>query len=210
MNDLKILVKIKNNLILEKAKALWGEELSQKEIARRLKITPQTFGHYLNFKEFPLTKLKTREEFEDDYYWKEKALDIAKGLNCLPQEIFPEHLLETRKSQYEFEMDSETALMLSYGDTEAHRPDLLFEKREISRLLEKALATLTPREEHILKERFGLIDGNPKTLEDLAIEYGIRRERIRQIGNKALRKIRHPSRSKKLRAFYDKSSSNEL
>lgn len=65
------------------------------------------------------------------------------------------------------------------------------------------LHTLTPREESVLKLRFGLEDGRTRTLEEVGREFDITRERIRQIEAKALRKLRHPSRSKKLRDYLD-------
>ena len=69
--------------------------------------------------------------------------------------------------------------------------------------LDEVLQTLTPREAKVLKLRFGLEDGNPKTLEEVGKEFNVTRERIRQIEAKALRKLRHPSRSKKLKDFLD-------
>ncbi len=69
--------------------------------------------------------------------------------------------------------------------------------------LSTVLQTLTPREEKVLRLRFGLEDGRPRTLEEVGKEFKVTRERIRQIEAKALRKLRHPSRSKKLRDFLD-------
>ncbi len=65
------------------------------------------------------------------------------------------------------------------------------------------LHTLTPREEKIMKMRFGLEDGSEHTLEEVGLEFAVTRERIRQIEAKALRKLRHPSRSRKLRLFLE-------
>ena len=69
--------------------------------------------------------------------------------------------------------------------------------------LAEVLHTLTEREEHVLELRYGLIDGHPRTLEEVGLEFDITRERIRQIEAKALRKLRHPSRSKKLKDFLE-------
>jgi len=69
--------------------------------------------------------------------------------------------------------------------------------------LEEVLKTLTPREAMVLKLRFGLEDGRPRTLEEVGKQFEVTRERIRQIEAKALRKLRHPSRSKKLRDYMD-------
>ena len=69
--------------------------------------------------------------------------------------------------------------------------------------LSDVLDTLTPREEKVLRLRFGLEDGRSRTLEEVGKEFNVTRERIRQIEAKALRKLRHPSRSKKLKDFLD-------
>ena len=69
--------------------------------------------------------------------------------------------------------------------------------------LMEVLDTLTPREEKVLRLRFGLDDGHQRTLEEVGKEFNVTRERIRQIEAKALRKLRHPSRSKKLRDYLD-------
>ena len=70
-------------------------------------------------------------------------------------------------------------------------------------VLDRELHTLTPREEHVIKLRFGLYDGRCRTLEEVGKEFDITRERIRQIEAKALRKLRHPSRARHLRGFID-------
>ena len=69
--------------------------------------------------------------------------------------------------------------------------------------LAEVLDTLTDREENVLRLRFGLDDGNPRTLEEVGRVFGVTRERIRQIEAKALRKLRHPSRSNQLRDFLE-------
>ena len=71
----------------------------------------------------------------------------------------------------------------------------------LKRELDTVLETLTDREEKVLRMRFGLLDGRSRTLEEVGREFGVTRERIRQIEAKALRKLRHPSRSKKLKDF---------
>ena len=67
--------------------------------------------------------------------------------------------------------------------------------------LSEVLNTLTPREKKVLVLRFGLEDGRNRTLEEVGKEFNVTRERIRQIEAKALRKLRHPSRSKKLKDY---------
>lgn len=67
----------------------------------------------------------------------------------------------------------------------------------------EVLDSLTEREQKVLKLRFGLEDGCPRTLEEVGKEFNVTRERIRQIEAKSLRKLRHPSRSKKLKDYLD-------
>ena len=86
-------------------------------------------------------------------------------------------------------------------DDEASQPSEEASYTLLREQLEEVLSTLTPREEQVLRMRFGLTDGKPHTLEEVGKEFNVTRERIRQIESKALRKLRHPSRSKKLRDF---------
>ncbi|KXG78499.1 RNA polymerase sigma factor SigA [Fervidicola ferrireducens] len=88
-------------------------------------------------------------------------------------------------------------------DEEAQAPADAAAYRLLREQLEDVLETLTPREEKVLRLRFGLDDGKPRTLEEVGQVFGVTRERIRQIEAKALRKLRHPSRSKKLKDFLE-------
>ena len=75
--------------------------------------------------------------------------------------------------------------------------------RVLRQQVEEVLESLSERESKILQLRFRLEDGRSRTLEEVGLDFGVTRERIRQIEAKALRKLRHPSRSKKLRDFLD-------
>ncbi len=101
-------------------------------------------------------------------------------------------------------------------EEESHLGDFIIDRRVVSpseavinlNLREQTaevLKTLSPREEKIIKMRFGLMDGSEHTLEEVGQHFAVTRERIRQIEAKALRKLRHPSRSHRLRAFLDTS-----
>jgi len=92
----------------------------------------------------------------------------------------------------DFVHDESNPNPLDYTINEAYREEI-----------DTVLKTLTPREEKVLRLRFGLSDGKPHTLEDVGKEFGVTRERIRQIEAKALRKLRHPSRSKRLKDFLE-------
>lgn len=88
-------------------------------------------------------------------------------------------------------------------DEDAPAPDTAASHTLLREQLSEVLQTLTPREEKVLRLRFGLEDGRSRTLEEVGREFNVTRERIRQIEAKALRKLRHPSRSKKLKDFLD-------
>jgi RNA polymerase primary sigma factor len=88
-------------------------------------------------------------------------------------------------------------------DSSSPAPVELATQKLLQEQVDNVLASLTNRERRVLQLRFGLDDGHPRTLEEVGKEFGVTRERIRQIEAKALRKLRHPSRSKKLRAYLD-------
>lgn len=88
-------------------------------------------------------------------------------------------------------------------DEDAPAPDEAASYILLKEQLKEVLETLTPREAKVLRLRFGLDDGRSRTLEEVGQEFGVTRERIRQIEAKALRKLRHPSRSRKLKDYLD-------
>jgi RNA polymerase primary sigma factor len=97
--------------------------------------------------------------------------------------------------------DEETTLGSFIPNENAAPPDAAVIEGDLRTRMQEMLRTLTPRERRILQLRFGLTDGTDRTLEDISRDFGLTRERVRQIEAKALAKLRHPSRSRKLRAF---------
>ena len=107
------------------------------------------------------------------------------------------------------------SLEMSIGvEEDSHLGDFIDDRQEVSpaaavinlnlkEQIENVLRTLTPREEKVIKMRFGVWDDSEHTLEEIAQPFAVTRERIRQIEAKALRKLRHPSRSRRLKAFVD-------
>ncbi|MBQ4428639.1 MAG: RNA polymerase sigma factor RpoD [Clostridia bacterium] len=88
-------------------------------------------------------------------------------------------------------------------DDDAPAPDSMATHAMLQKQLAEVLNTLTPREARVLRLRYGLIDGRNRTLEDVGKEFNVTRERIRQIEAKALRKLKHPSRSKRLKDYIE-------
>ena len=89
-------------------------------------------------------------------------------------------------------------------DKDALSPDQYASNEQLKDEINNVLSGLTEREEKVLRLRFGLYDGRTRTLEEVGREFNVTRERIRQIEAKALRKLKHPTRSKKLKDFFDK------
>ena len=100
-------------------------------------------------------------------------------------------------------VDGDTHLGDFVEDREAVSPSDAASLTMLHAAVEDALHTLVPRERRVLQLRFGLIDGHQRTLEEVGKRFGVTRERIRQIEAKALHKLRHPSRAKKLRDYFE-------
>lgn len=89
------------------------------------------------------------------------------------------------------------------ADTTTAAPEQAAESEMLKEQLEKVLGTLTEREQQVIRLRFGLDDDHPHTLEEIGQQFGVTRERIRQIETKALRKLHHPTRSRQLRDYIE-------
>ncbi len=138
------------------------------------------------------------------------------GREPSPEEIAAEmHISEERVREIQKIAQDPVSLETPIGEEEdSHLGDFIEDEAAISpnekvaftMLKEQLLGvldTLTPREEKVLRLRYGIDDGKPRTLEEVGKEFNVTRERIRQIEAKALRKLRHPSRSKRLKDFLE-------
>jgi RNA polymerase primary sigma factor len=145
-----------------------------------------------------------------------RELVIELGREPSPDEVAKEMEITVEKVQEIMKVAQETiSLDTPVGDEHDSKLGDFVEDKEalapadaasfelMKELLETVLDTLSEREENVLRLRFGLDDGHPRTLEDVGKVFGVTRERIRQIEAKALRKLRHPSRSRRLKEFLD-------
>ncbi|TSC63886.1 MAG: RNA polymerase primary sigma factor [Microgenomates group bacterium Gr01-1014_93] len=99
--------------------------------------------------------------------------------------------------------DEDDSHLSDFIKSEALSPDEQATRELLKAHLDEVLDTLTPREKRVLQLRFGLDDGKQRTLEEVGREFGVTRERIRQIEAKAIRKLKHPTRAKKLRDYLE-------
>jgi RNA polymerase primary sigma factor len=138
------------------------------------------------------------------------------GREPTPEEISNEMGLPLEKVRKVLKIAKEPiSLETPIGEEEdSHLGDFIEDKRspsplesainyDLSEQVRKVLQTLTPREEKVLRRRFGIGEAADHTLEEVGQEFDVTRERIRQIEAKALRKLRHPSRSKRLKSFVE-------
>ncbi|MGN1115909.1 MAG: RNA polymerase sigma factor RpoD [Candidatus Ornithomonoglobus sp.] len=131
--------------------------------------------------------------------------ELAKGLNMSVEKVREISKISQEPVSLETPIGEEEDSHLGdfIKDDDAPAPDDSASYVLLKEQLDDVLQTLTKRESKVLQLRFGLIDGTPHTLEEVGREFKVTRERIRQIEAKALRKLRHPSRSKKLKDFLD-------
>ncbi len=145
-----------------------------------------------------------------------KKLMMETGLEPTPEELAaelgltPERVREIYKiAQHPISLQAQVGDSgeSQFGDfledTTIESPDEATGYSILKDKMGEVLSTLTDRERTVLIERFGLLDGKPKTLEEVGLRFKVTRERVRQIEAKALRKMRHPTRSKQLQAFLD-------
>ncbi len=149
--------------------------------------------------------LKTSRRLAQEYGREPTSTEIAKEM-----EISSDKVREIVKvSQLPISLESpigeeeDSPLGNSIEDRNALPPVDAASKQLLKEQIEDVLSTLTPREQRVLQLRFGLEDGRSRTLEEVGKEFNVTRERIRQIEAKALRKLRHPSRSRKLKDYLE-------
>jgi len=143
-----------------------------------------------------------------------RQLEQERGRKPTPEEIAAELDIEPRKVQWMFRVswrplslerpvgeDEDSELGSFIEDESAPTPPQSAYQDLLGQKVTEMLATLTPREACILRLRFGLLNGRTHTLEEVGQKYGLTRERIRQIEGKALRRLRHPMRSRQLRDY---------
>ncbi len=185
-----------------------GREPTAEEIAVRLEMTPERVRELMQLAQEPIS-LETPVGEEEDAHLEDFIQDEQAGI-AVRLEMTPERVRELMQLAQE-----PISLETPVGEEEdAHLEDFIQDEQAgipvdeagrqlLRRELLCVLKSLTPREERVLLLRFGLEDGRARTLEELGREFHVTRERVRQIEAKALRKLRHPSRAKRLRDYLE-------
>lgn len=191
--ELKFSLGVKHQIFnneLRKRREAMG--LSQYKLGQLCGLGEQTIGHFETFRSYP-----------QDH----QAKKIAEILDVSVDILFPKWLelfkpkrtsITTEHLVTENILGNPEVLQLTSPDTDLYDT---FDRALLREELDKQIETLSTREKRIIEERFGLKDNDPKTLEEVSKIFGVSRDRIRQIQDKALRKLRHYSRGRKLRSF---------
>lgn len=149
---------------------------------------------------------KIKRTFVQEHGREPSHAELAKELNIDEKKV--KNIIKISKEPISLETpvgDSEDAFIKDFIENEDEfSPADTVSSNDLKERVREVLKTLTPREEKVLKMRFGIDVASEHTLEEVGKDFSVTRERIRQIEVKALRKLRHPSRSKKLESFFDK------
>lgn len=153
---------------------------------------------------------KIKRTFVQEHGREPTHTELSKELNIDEKKI--KNIIKISKEPISLETpvgDSEDAYIKDFIENENEfSPADTVASNDLKERVREVLKTLTPREEKVLKMRFGIDVASEHTLEEVGKDFSVTRERIRQIEVKALRKLRHPSRSKKLESFFDKEFDN--
>ena len=190
MKDYLVTITVKNNVLLQAMRE--NGIYTAAELSRKSGVSQQAIGFYLNLK---VTTTTANGDF------KSNIVEISKALKRLPEDLFPpQHLskkLDKNKVFVELNLlDVEN--IISYKNT-----DELLEFKEMKSVIALSLSSLTEREKSVLEYRNGLNGDEEKTLEECGLMLGITKERVRQIEGRAYRKLRHSTRSDRLREYLE-------
>ena len=149
--------------------------------------------------------IKITRELEQELERPPKPKEVAKrmGIDVEKAKVIVKINQETASLEKKVGKEADSTLKEFIEDTSITSPFDLASAELLKGHIDDVLQTLNPREQKVLELRFGLRDGRTRTLEEVGKEFGVTRERIRQIEAKALRKLRHPSRSKNLKDYLD-------
>lgn|SRR3989338_7861029 len=196
LKDIRIEVKVRNNLVLSRMEEKGIGSVS--ELCRQIdetredgqaKVHQSNLGMLINMKD---SARKSNGE------WSDLALRLSAFFHCMPEDLFsdPQQWNKLEKNRTHAEVTYTEIQQLTARNSEPVTPELALQAKQFRGAIAQALRTLTPREERILRMRFGFETGEETTLQAVAETFGLTRERIREIEAKALRKLKHPSRSK--------------
>ena len=193
VKDIRVEVKVRNNLILAKMEERGINSVAELCRLMRMYNKQGKVGELINMK---------RAARNEGGEWIPMTLVLAEFFQCLPEDLFSELQQEValEKNRSHAELAFTEISQLSARNHGQVTPEITLQASQLRATITQALSGLKPREERILRMRFGFDDGVEKTLEEISVQLGVSRDRIRQIEVLALRKLKHPARSRRILA----------
>ena len=193
MKELEVTIRVRNNRIKERRTALG---FTQTQLA---KAAGMNINDYRK-----LENMTAKPRKSPDAPWSKRAMRLANFHCCEPEELFPAATMAVKDPKAVRTVDFSEVQPLLAATQEPMMlpewPDAEHDRSELKGQIAAVVGTLEDREAKVIRMHFGIDDGIERTLDEVAEEFGVSRERIRRIETKALRKLRHPNRSSLLRA----------
>jgi hypothetical protein len=202
VKEYRLDLKIRNNLILRLIEAAGFKTVGG--FCRHHRFCAADVGALVNCRQNPLLSRNSSHGKAGE--WCKAARDLAGALGVTPWDLFTAdqvlHQLPMNKGSIELS-EGDVALLASGGFVSALPSGDAEARADLDLAIEGVLRTLTPREAEVIRRRFGLDGKGGQFLDDVGRAFNLTRERIRQIESKALRKLRHPTRAKILKPYFD-------
>lgn len=183
MKDFRVITQVKNNRILE---YMEREGIrNQSELARLSGVSATVVGEFINMKETAKSAVRG--------HWRSEVIRLAAALRAMPEDLFPEIQLYNKVEDNTVvqRIDADGFEMLASASRMAGLPpDRVVEIDSGKKALEGLLLSLTPKQERLIRKRFGLGAEREHTLEEIAEDFGVTRERIRQMEKKAFESLK--------------------
>lgn len=194
MKELELTLRLRNNRLKERRDALG---MSQAELAAAAGVSVSAYQELEALRRSPQT------HGDGCWRWRDIALQLARFHCVEPEELFPPSVLavETPVASRRVNGDDIFPLLSQHQERLLEAPDVAHDREELRERVRYALASLSPREAEVLRQRFGLDGGEERTLNEIGAALDVGPERVRQIEARALRRLRHPKRSRPLAAF---------
>jgi RNA polymerase sigma factor (sigma-70 family) len=199
IKDIRVVVSLKNNQLYERRKKLGYSQAMFAQVLD-IKLTRYTALELMKEKPYKVISGKYGQTVLE---WSKTAHKLIEYYDCDFEDLFPQAVLNITVTRIEKSVDVHELQQSAFADRLLVAPDVNVEKADLRDKIFGAFDTLDPKEHMILSMRFGLDGKGERTLEEVAKEFGISRNRVRQLESRALRRMRHPARAGSLHTMID-------
>lgn len=197
MKEYNLQLKVRNNLLLERMREQGIETAA--DLSRASGVSQSRIGEFLNLKVSALMKKKNPVYGEDSWVPKKDVVRLCEFFGCDYTDLFPEYHLYTASEKNTFEAELTKAQLEGVCQKD---PELLLEHMELPDVVANITGMLSHRERKVINLRFGLGDNESHTLTEVGDILGVTGEHVRRIQEKAMRKLRHPTRTNEIKKAF--------